>query len=255
MPETREQAESFTILCRRCDRPIIARAAWVGWEVQCPHCFSILRVPEVPADGRPVQADAPNLSARLCFNFACPRCDCLLESHTGMCGQLAICPTCAARFNVPYLRGKSGRPDKAVLIEGEAGYPTPVHAYGASGHRAPQIIRRDDGTSVIECPRCNAHNPIDADTCGACGAPFTMEAAATVGKMYRDRRASSSVTLGVVALILFFTIIPGLLATWQGLRSVMNTESSRRPVLGFIGLGMGVLSLAGGIAYWYWQLK
>jgi hypothetical protein len=256
MPESREQTgERFTILCLRCDRPLVARVSWVGWEVQCPHCCSPMRVPEAPGDGRPVRADGPDLSAKNRFNFPCPRCDCLLEAHTGMSGRLATCPTCAARLNVPFLRGKTGRPDRAVLIDGEAELPTPVHAYGASGHHAPQIIRRADGTCVIQCPRCNAHNPIDADTCDACGAPFTIEAAATVGKMHRDRRASSSLTLGVLAVLLFPTVIPGLAATWLGARSVMFAGSRRRSVVGFIGLGLGLLSLAGAVVFWYWKLK
>jgi hypothetical protein len=256
MPAPREQAvERFTILCRRCDRPVLARTSWVGWEVECPHCYSPMRVPEVPADGRPVQAEGPDLSAKNCFNFACPRCDCLLEAHTGMCGRLATCPTCAARLRVPFLHGRSGRPDKATLIDGEAEAPTPVHAYGASGHHAPQIVRCADGTSVIQCPRCDAYNPIDADTCEACRAPFTIEAAATVGKLYRDHWASSSVTLGVLAILLFPIMIPGLLAIWFGTRSVMFTGSGRRSILGFVGLGLGLLSLAGGIAFWYWKLK
>jgi DNA-directed RNA polymerase subunit RPC12/RpoP len=256
MSSAREQsAEHFTILCRRCDRPVLARTTWIGWEVQCPHCNSPMRVPEVSSDRRPVQAEGPDLSAKNCFNFACPRCECLLEAHTGMCGRPANCPTCAARFNVPFLHGRSGRPDRAVLIEGEAEDPTPVHAYGASGHQAPQIVTAADGTSVIECPRCEAYSPIDADICVACGAPFTIEAAATVGKLYRDHWASSSVTLGVVGILLFPTMVPGLLATWLGARSVMFTGSRRRPALGFVGLTLGLLSLAGGIAFWYWKLK
>lgn len=250
-----ETVQRFTILCRRCDRPVLARAEWVGREVGCPHCQSLMRVPEVPADGRPVRAEAPSLSARHGFNFACPRCDCLLEAHTGMCGHLGTCPTCGAHFDVPFVHGPSGKPDKAKLIEGRAEDSTPLHAYAASGHQAPQIVQRDDGTSVIQCPRCNAHSPIDADTCVACGAPFTIEAAATVGKLYRDRRATASLTFGVIALPLFFTIIPGLLATWLGLRSVMFSGSSRRSAVGFVGLALGLLSLIGGVTAWYFKLK
>lgn len=256
MPDTAAQsAKRFTILCRRCDRPVLAREAWVGWEVQCPHCYSLMRVPHASPDGRPVRADGPHLSAKHCFNFACPRCDCLLEAHTGMSGQPGICPTCAARFNIPYLHGRLGKPDKATLIEGEAEAPMPLHAYAASGHQAPQIVRRDDGTSVIECPRCNAHNAIDADTCMACGTPFTIEAAPTIGKLRRDSRASSSVALGIVALLVFPALIPGVLATWLGLRSVMFAGATRRSVTGLVGLTLGLLSLAAGAAFWYFKLK
>ena len=250
-----QPAERFTILCRRCDRLVFVRPGWVGREVQCPHCYSLMRVPEVPADGRPVRAEGPSLSERYCFNFPCPRCDCLLEGHTGMSGQPGTCPTCAARFRVPHVRRRSGMPEKAPLIEGEVEAPVPVHAYAASGHQAPRIVQREDGGSVIECPRCNAHNPIDADTCAACGTPFTMEAAPTVGKLRRDTRATASITLGVVGLIVFPLLIPGLAAMWLGLRSVMFAGPGRRSWLGVGGAVLGFLSLTGGVAFWYWKLK
>jgi hypothetical protein len=256
MPESREQtAEHFTILCLRCDRPVLARPAWVGWEVLCPHCYSPMRVPEMPSDERPVRAEGPDLSAKSCFNFACPRCDCLLEAHTGMSGRLATCPTCAARISVPFLRGRAGRPEPALLVDGEAEPPTPVHAYGASGHHAPQIVRGADGTSVIECPRCNAYNAIETDTCAACGTPFTIEAAATVGKIHRDRWASASLTLGVLSVLVFPAVIPGLAAAWLGARSAMFAGSRRRSVAGLVGLALGLLSLAGAVVFWYWKLK
>lgn len=242
-------------MCLRCDRPVIARREWVGREVYCPHCYSVIRVPEAPADGRPVQADAPNVSTRLGFNFACPRCACLLEANTGMSGQLGTCPTCAARFHIPYLHGRSGRPQKAELVEGGVADPTPLHAYAASGHQAPRIVRTDGGGAVIECPRCNAHNAIDADTCAACGAPFTMEAAATVGKLRRDRRAVGSLTLGIIGLLAFPLMLPAAAAVWLGLGSVMFAGSDRRSVLAIVGLALGLLSLIGGTVFWYWQLK
>lgn len=250
-----QTSKRFTILCRRCDRALIARDAWMGREVQCPYCHSVMRVPPMPSSGQPVRAHEPNLAERLCFNFACPRCDCLLEAHTGMCGQPGTCPTCAARFRIPYLRGRSGVPEKATLVEGQAGMPTPVHAYAASGHQAPRIVARPDGTSVIECPRCNAYNPIDADTCTACGTPFTIEAAPSVGQLRRDTRATASVTLGVVGLVFFPVVIPGALAVWFGLRSTMFAGPARRSVLGLVGAALGLASLIGGGAFWYWKLK
>jgi ribosomal protein L40E len=256
MAETAPQAaERFAMLCYRCERPVIAHRGWAGWEVRCPHCQSVMRVPPPPDDGRPVRAEPPDVSAKRCFNFACPRCDCLLEAHTGMSGQPGTCPTCAARFKIPYIKGRSGMPQKAVLIEGEAEAPLPLHAYAASGHQAPLIVQREDGTAVIQCPHCNAHNTIDADACEACGTPFTMETAPTVGKLRRDRQATAALAFGVVAFFLFFAIVPGLLAIWFGVRSVMFAGSSRLCVRGLTGLALGLLSLAGAAAFWYYKLK
>src|SRR5947209_11398302 len=39
----------------------------------------------------------------------------------------------------------------------------PVHAYAAAGERAPRILRRNDGTQNIQCPRCNSVSPITAN--------------------------------------------------------------------------------------------
>jgi len=245
----------FTIFCRRCERPVLARAAWVGREVRCPHCFSPMRVPEMPPDRRPVPADPPHLGACQGFNFPCPRCDCLLEAHTGMCGQHGRCPTCGAQFLVPFLHPSSGRPEKAPLLEGAADMPTPVHAYAASGCQAPQIIQAADGSRAIQCPRCNALSPIDADNCAACNTPFTIEAAATMGKLHRDTQATAALGLGIVGLVLFFLVLPGVVAVWLGLRSMMYSGPGRRSTLGVAGLALGLLGLAGGLVFWYFRLK
>jgi len=250
-----QAAERFTILCRRCDRPVLVRLEWVGREVYCPFCQSLLRVPEEPADGRPVRATGPDLSARHIFNFPCPACGCLLEAHTGMSGHRGTCPTCGARFHVPFIQSRSGRPEKAELIEGAVDTPVPVHAYGASGHQAPQIVQGADGEPVIQCPRCNAHNAIDADVCLACGAPFTIEAATTMGTLHRDRQAAAALTFGFISVFLFFAIVPAAIAIWCGLRSAMYAGSNRRPLIALAGLLLGVLALAGGLTFWYFKLK
>lgn len=245
----------FTMICRLCDRPVIARESWVGEEVHCPHCESLLCVPPPSQDGRPVRALGPNLSARRCFNFACPACECLLEAHTGMSGHSAICPTCAARFEIPYVDGRSGRARKAVLTEPSAEPLAPVHAYGASGAHAPRFVTDNAGQTVIQCPHCNAHNEIDADTCLACGTPFTMESAPTVGKLRQRNRATWSITLGVIALPLFPFFIPGVLAVWLGLSSAVFADPMRRSSKGLVGLILGLLSLIGAGVFWYVRLK
>jgi len=255
MADATQATERFTIICRRCDRSMLARAQWIGWEVYCPHCSSLLCVPEAPENDVPVLARGPYLGARYCFNFACPRCECLLETHTGMHGTPGTCPACAARFTIPYLHERTRRPLKAELIEGAAENPTPVHAYGASGAAAPRIVRMADDALAIQCPNCDLYNQIDADICENCRTPFTMEAVATVGKLHTERWVRYSITSGIISIIIFPTFIPGLLAAWWGARAAMSSGGMRRSLLGLIGLALGVISFAGGVVFWYWKLK
>lgn len=244
-PQTAEPR--FVILCLRCDRPLLARPQWVGREVQCPHCFSVLRVPPQPADGQATRAAPPSLAPKRTFNFGCPRCGCLLEAHTGMCGNTGSCPTCAARFNIPYLHQASGQPYPATLVEGDVTDPTPLHAYAASGAEAPTIRRRPDGELEIECPRCKATNSIDSSTCAACGAPFTIEAAPTIEGYRADNRATAALVLGIIAIPTCMLILPGGLAVYFALASMSHGGTSVRAV---IGLVLGLLGLAGGATLW-----
>lgn len=245
--------ERFTITCLRCDRPMLARVLWVGWEVQCPYCQSVLSVPEAPQDGRIIRARGPYLGPRKYFNFACPRCESLLEGHTGMCGQSASCPTCAARMAVPHLR-HFGAPLAAELLEGDVGEAAPLHAYAASGASAPTIISRGNLTLIV-CPRCNAHCAIDADRCHSCDAPFTMDGAQTMQKARSDTYGVTAVVCGVLGVLFAPTFIPGLLAVWFGLQSLLQVGQFRRARSGLIGLTLGLISLAGGVAFVWWKLK
>lgn len=241
-------AGRFTLICLRCDRPMLARADWSGREVQCPYCASVLRLPEAPPDGRAVRGLPPNLAPRRLFNFGCPRCDCLLEAHTGMCGHRANCPTCGARMTVPLIK-PSGMPLPAELLDGEVHDPTPVHTYAASGLTAPKIIRRGEQT-LIECPRCDAHSPIEANTCVQCGAPFTIEAAPTIGKQRRDADGARALTFGILGVLFFFALAPGLLAVFFGVRSAFYQGGGvSRSNTGLAGLILGLLSLAGGVIF------
>lgn len=252
MPDQQHQAdERFTILCRRCDRPLLARRAWAGREVECPHCASVLRVPAAPAAPAVLRAAGPSARLRRRFNFPCARCGCLLEADTGRCGQPAQCPTCAARFTVPYLDPRTGIPDRPLLLQQTAPEPLPLHAYAASGAQAPRIIRRDDGTQVIQCPRCHAQCPIEAASCPDCGTPFTLEAAPTVRSLRRDSQATASCTLGIVSLPTFFLFLPALLAIAFGLLSLRcGLGGGHTPRRAVVGIGLGLLSLALGALLW-----
>ena len=233
----------FTVTCARCEGPVLAQRAWAGLEVQCPHCSSVIRVPQPSDDGKPLRSEAPSLSPRRNFNFACSRCESLLEAHTGMSGQTGRCPTCGAGFVVPYLDPRTGLPMK-VDIEDDGQNPTPMHAYGASGQQAPRIVRAPDGTAFIVCPRCESANDIDANNCQSCGVPFTIEGTPTVRTIETDSKAVASLVLGIVSLPLFLFFVPAILALGFGLLSLRGALSggttSKQAIAGVI---MGLLSL------------
>ncbi len=235
----------FVIVCRGCHRPLTAQREWVGRDVQCPHCATVCRVPEPGPAGQPAKAGRPNLAPKLQFNFPCPRCDTLLEAHTGICRQPARCPTCGANLVVPEVSRRTGKPRKAELRDDGGADPTPLHAYAASGTQAPQIVRLADGSHAIECPRCAGHCEIDVDVCPACGTPFTMEAAPTVGSYTSQERAQATLVLGVLSLPLFFLVLPALAALVVGLLSLRIGRGEPPRVGAIVGMIMAVLSLAG----------
>ncbi len=242
------QTEQFTILCRDCRRPMTARRTWEGRDVQCPHCASIMRVPPAPAENRPVQAARPSMGPKLEFNFGCPRCETLLEAHTGLSGQPGRCPTCGANLLVPEVNQHTGRPRSAALLDEGGQDPTPIHAYAASGLQAPRILRRADGTHAIECPRCSEMCEVDAESCPACGTPFTIDAAPSMPSYRSSYRAQIALVLGIISLPLFFLIFPALGALGMGLFSLRLGSGQRPPAAGIVAMVLGILSLAGGMA-------
>lgn len=249
-----DQPGRFRISCLRCERVIVARAEWIGIEAQCPYCQSLLRIPK-PHGAAVVRAGAPSLGPRRLFNFPCPRCGCLLEAHTGMCGYPGRCPTCAARFITPHLRRRSPLPEKAQLLEPEAEPPAPVHAFASDGVHAPRIVARANGAAAIQCSQCKALSPIDADTCVSCHAPFTIEAASTLDSLRSESRATLSLGLGIVGAILFPLCIPGAIALWLGGKNLATGETRIRPWHSAIGAALGLVSLLAAAAFWYAVLK
>jgi len=123
--------------------------------------------------------------------------------------------------------------------------PAPVHAYAAAGQHAPRIVRRDDDTPEIECPRCHSRSPITANTCGSCGLPFTVESAqypiATVG----SEAGMGAVTTGIFALL--FSMCPaagfilGITAIIIGLLAFGRSRKGR-PKAAKIGVAMGIVA-------------
>ncbi len=250
-----QQDDRFTIMCRSCDRAILASRQWEGREVRCPYCSTPLRVPKPPADDHPVRAAGPYLGARRGFYFPCPACGSLLEAHTGMVGHTGTCPTCAARMEIPDLKGRSGKPRKARLLEPGEDVAVPAHAYGADGLHAPQIVRLDTGDHMIICPRCGTYNAVETDACASCATPFTLDGAATVGGIRSERQASISLSLGLVALLFFPVVVFGLVAIVQGLRALMFAGPGKRRGGAGAGVALGAISLIGAAAFWYWKLK
>lgn len=189
------------------------------------------------------------------FNFPCPRCGSVLEAHTGMCGHHGRCPTCAARFIVPWLKRRSRLPERAQLLDDESETPVPLHAYAAEGVAAPKIVEMPGGVQAIECPQCRQRNPVDADACAGCRAPFTMDAAVTMGTLRSDTRSAATLALGVVGLLLFPLVVPSLLAVWIGARNLMDPEGARGQLSSTIGVALGVIALFSAAGFWYLMLK
>jgi uncharacterized paraquat-inducible protein A len=239
----------FGLVCLHCERTMLAREEWVGWEVMCPYCQAPLRVPDVPIAGRAARGTRPKSGPKKVFNFPCPRCECLLEANTGMSGQTGTCPTCAAHFHVPYV-SRWGDPDAATLVDHEVTTPTPLHAYAASGHQAPEFVRGPDGLHAIQCPRCRAHNSLDADSCHACQTPFTMEAAPSTQSIRRRGANSAAAVLGVVSLFLFPLFIPALMAIALGLSAVISPAMGGKLWGAATGIVLGICSMASGVLFW-----
>lgn len=241
---------TFLVICVRCEREVAARRAWIGCEVGCPYCGSVLRVPEPRPGLRAVQADRPALTPQRFFNFACGRCDVLLEAHTGMSGRAAHCPTCGAALRVPHIDPASGLPLPAPASpSAPLEDPAPLHAYAASGHLAPQIVRAAGGSVTIRCSACAAESPADADRCSGCGVPFTLEAAPTGSGGRRSAASLAALALGVTGLpgvYLPFLVLPAVLALILGIRVCADPRRGFS-WLGLIGAALGFVGLSGGV--------
>ncbi|MFO0973132.1 MAG: hypothetical protein U1A27_06820 [Phycisphaerae bacterium] len=179
------------------------------------------------------------------FSFLCRRCGTTLEGRTEQVGRSGRCPTCGATFTVPPRDTRTGQGSPAAARRDEA--PVPMHAYAAAGENAPQIVRRPDGSQAIQCVRCRAQSPIDAEVCTRCGTPFTLEGAERVAEEIGGIDPSSSAALVWGILAVPCLGLTGPLAIWFGFKAL------RRPALAYeprgprtraiIGLLLGVLGL------------
>lgn len=232
------------MICPACERPLAVRIEWVGRDVKCPHCEQQARVPDAPADGQPIRGWRAADVGATAFTFACPRCKSLLESHSGIGGQTGRCPTCNAQFLVPHYDPRRGTAGTAHLLDTEQQDPTPMHAYAASGHQAPQLCRRADGTLQIECPRCGATSDVAANNCTGCGLPFSVEGVAMAVQTPGRGLAITSLVLGIVALPCSVAGVVGMVvgpaAIAFGLAGWLRRGSAWPPGIALAGMILGI---------------
>ncbi|MFH1746926.1 MAG: DUF4190 domain-containing protein [Planctomycetota bacterium] len=245
-----QSSGSFVVTCQRCARPISVRQAWIGRDLKCPHCALAFHVPEDASPESPARATPAAPATRARFHFACPRCDSPLEAHSGMCRQVASCPTCGARLHVPYLDPRTNQPGPVTLLETEEQDPTPLHAYAASGAQAPRLERQPDGSMLINCPRCGTRCAVEADNCSSCGAPFTIAGAPAYTDNADTPRATAALVCGIISAPLCKLILPALLAIAFGIMSLNLGSSRPASRIGVIGLILGLASLTAGVTLW-----
>lgn len=127
-----------------------------------------------------------------------------------------------------------------------------MHAYAASGGKAPAIIHRADGRQAIRCPRCEQEAPIDADRCDACGLPFTLEGvAARAAPGGTNGYAVASLVLALIGMPCFVLLVPQVLAIFfaiVALRQIHREPRQRGGGLAWAGITIGTISLLVSIA-------
>ncbi|MFQ5428834.1 MAG: DUF4190 domain-containing protein [Phycisphaerae bacterium] len=244
---------SVVLDCPHCRKAVTVVDDLVGRVMACPHCGDHFTLPR-PGDS-PVAVAGPSHSfvpvAGIRFTFACQRCSSILEARGGMAGQRGRCPTCGAVFTIPSVDAATGRAVGDAVVEDDGQLPTPMHAYATAGAKAPKIVRKDDGEQVILCPRCQRAMPVDANTCAACGMPFTMDGAAAiaVGGSGSNGMATAALTVGVLSLLAWMcSPILGCVAIGLGIAGLRRAEKTGGLRTGrkmaIAGIVCGALSLA-----------
>lgn len=215
--------------CQACGTSLSANEAQADRLVRCPACSATLRVPQPEAALSPaatVEVPPPQPTSGIVgggfrsggrrYGFNCAYCSSRLEATEAMAAQDGQCPTCGNQITIPILDryGRLIDPKTRQIIKQD---PHPVHAYAAAGDRAPLILRRPDGTQVIQCPRCRANSPISANNCKACGMPFTMEGTTIEAAGASNGFCVASLVLGIIGLPASCTFIVPILAIIFGI--------------------------------------
>jgi len=188
--------------------------------------------------------------ANLRFTFSCQRCGSVLEALGEQCGRSGRCPTCGAVFIIPLVDPQTGLAAGPARVSDDGQLPTPMHAYGTAGGKAPKIRRLGSGEQVIVCPRCGRDMPVDAHTCGSCGLPFTIEGAAAVVQTADgvNSWSTAALTVGVLSIMTFCFPLPALAAIALGIVALRKGRSVGRATSGrsmaIAGIICGTLSLA-----------
>jgi len=209
-----------TFDCPICHKPVTADDGLRGSRVRCPHCHDEFTLPGGGIAAAVHLSRSAAMHSTLRFTFTCQRCGSALEGHSGISGQPGRCPTCGVVFTIPAVDRRTGLPLGPAEVAEDGELPTPMHAYAAAGTKAPVIRRRPNGDQYIVCPRCDAEASVDANICGRCGLPFTIEGAhaVAVGAVATaNSAATASLVLGILGLVTFcFPLLGGLAVIFGG---------------------------------------
>lgn len=245
---------ALKLVCPSCEQTFTPETPPVNEETTCPLCrrrFNIYLEGNVALSAAPSTAYSPSIK-RIRFTFSCSRCSSVLEATDDLCGRPGRCPTCGGVFRVPPIDPQTGLAAGRALVENDGQLPTPMHAYATAGARAPKIVTRPDGQQVIVCPRCGRADSVDANLCGSCGMPFTMEGAEVIiqtgGGPEANTLASAALTVGVLSIPTFCVPVLGVVAVVLGFLAIRRAESygpgapGRRMAL--VGIICGLMSVA-----------
>jgi hypothetical protein len=202
-----------------------------------------MNAPPAPATPPPRYTPPPrSVSAGRRYGFNCGYCSSRLEANEGMAGTEGQCPTCGNSIVIPILDrfGRLIDPITKQIIKQD---PHPVHAYAAAGDRAPKILRRGDGSQVIQCPRCQSVSPISSNNCKSCGMPFTMEGTTLDASGASNGPAVASLVLGIIGIPAFCTFVLPLLAVIFGVVALVQLQGETTQG----GRGMAIAGIVCGL--------
>ncbi len=247
--------------CPLCHKAVYINPDSYGDDFACPQCGGTIRA-VLSIDGKLMvlpSSDPTTFGSRK-FVFHCGRCNTALEARARQSGLRGQCPTCGAGFTVPRIDPTTGRAESAAMVPDDGQLPTPMHAYATAGANAPRIRTLANGEQVIECPRCHASNTVDADVCGQCGLPFTMEGAEAISVPgpSSNTHATAALTVGVIAALTFCgpAVVLGPIAIALGISGYLRADLIEGPnsgrgmaiagiAFGFIGVGGFLIQVLG----------